>query len=394
MKLDLRKKLMKTAAAALSLTMAASLISGCDKSDNSDIKIGLLFSKTGATAITEECMINAAEMAVDEINEAGGINGKKLTYVFEDYATDAATAAEKIKKLIMQDEVTAVVGCYTSASRIACEPVVEENNSLLIYPTFYEGEKPSENVVYTGAVPNQQGDIFIPWLAENVGKKFFLLGTDTVYAQLINSQCRDALANIGGEVVGEEYVPNGHNDFSTIITKIKDADPDVLFVNLNGDSGVAFFKQYKQYGLDANTMPVASYLLDESTVAALGAETAAGHYTSINYVSTLDTEANKSFLERYHEKFGDDAEMTVVGEETYASVMLLAQALKKTDDYSAESIIKAMDGISLDAPEGTITFDAETNHMYLRGRIAKVNSEGKFEVVYESPELIKPNPEA
>ena len=135
--------------------------------------------------------------------------------------------------------------------------------------------------MYTGAVPNQQGDIFIPWLAENVGKKFFLLGTDTVYAQLINSQCREALAEVGGEVVGEEYVPNGHNDFSTIITKIKEADPDVLFVNLNGDSGVAFFKQYKQYGLDPATMPVASYLLDESTVAALGAETAAGHYTSI-----------------------------------------------------------------------------------------------------------------
>lgn len=391
---QLGKRLMRMAAAALSLTMAATMFSGCGDSESSDIKIGLLFSKTGATAITEECMINAAEMAIDEINEAGGVNGKKLTYVFEDYATDAATAAEKIKKLIMQDEVTAVVGCYTSASRIACEPVVEENDSLLIYPTFYEGEKPSENVVYTGAVPNQQGDIFIPWLAENVGKKFFLLGTDTVYAQLINSQCREALAEVGGEVVGEEYVPNGHNDFSTLITKIKEAYPDVLFVNLNGDSGVAFFKQYRQYGLDPATMPVASYLLDESTVAALGAETAAGHYTSINYVSTLNTEANKSFLERYHEKFGDDAEMTVVGEETYASVMLLAKALEKADDFSAESIIKAMDGISLDAPEGTITFDKDTNHMYLRGRIAKVNSEGKFEVVYESPDLIKPEPEA
>ena len=166
----------------------------------------------------------------------------------------------------------------------------------------------------------------------------------------------------------------------------------MLFVNLNGDSGVAFFKQYKQYGLDASTMPVASYLLDESTVAALGAETAAGHYTSINYVSTLDTEANNEFLKKYHEKFGDDAEMTVVGEETYVSVKLLAEALKKTDDYSSASIIKAMDGITLDVPEGQVKFDPETNHLYLRGRIAKVSDEGKFEVVYESPELIKPDP--
>lgn len=387
--------LKKLLSAALAVTTCAGMVAGmtgCDSGSSDEIKIGLLFSKTGATAITEECMINAAQMAIDEVNEAGGINGKKITYVLEDYATDAATAAEKIKKLIMQDEAVATVGCYTSASRIACEPVVEDNDSLLIYPTFYEGEEPSKNVVYTGAVPNQQGDIFVPWLVENVGKKFFLLGTDTVYAQLINTQCRASLEECGGEVVGEEYVPNAHNDFSSIITKIKEADPDVLFVNLNGDSGVAFFKQYKQYGLDAATMPVASYLLDESTVAALGADTAAGHYTSINYVSTLDTDANNEFLKKYHEKFGDDAEMTVVGEETYVSVKLLAEALKKTDDYSSASIIKAMDGITLDVPEGEVKFDPETNHLYLRGRIAKVSDEGKFEVVYESPDLIKPDP--
>jgi branched-chain amino acid transport system substrate-binding protein/urea transport system substrate-binding protein len=332
-------------------------------------------------------------MAIDEINAMGGVNGKTLVPVYEDYGGDPAVAVEKIKKLIMQDEVVATVGLYTSASRIACRPVLEENDSLLFYPTFYEGEDPSPNIVYTGAAPNQQGDLFVPWLVENVGNKFFLLGTDTVYMSLINKQCTEALTALGGEVVAEEYVPSGHDDFSTIIAKINDTKPNVIYANLNGDSAVAFYKQYKSYGLDPAQMPIASFVSDENTFKALGAETAAGHYMSINYMNTIDTSKNKAFVEKYRELYGD-SELQSVAEAAYKSVYLLAYALDRIGDgeYTAENIRAALAGAEIDAPGGVVRVDPDNFHVYLKARIGKVNDAGKVEVVYESEDLIKPEP--
>lgn len=347
---------------------------------------------SGSTAITEETMYNSAKMAVDEINAAGGIKGKKIETVEEDYATDAATAAEKMKKLIMQDKVVATVGLYTSASRIAAAPVVEQNNGILVYPTFYEGETPSKNIIYTGVVPNQQGDLFVPWLAENVGTKFFLLGTDTVYAALINKHAAETLAKSGGTVVGEQLVPSGHSDFASIIAKIKESGANVIYANLNGDSAVAFYKQYNSYGLNPDETPIASFITDESMVKALGADIAKGHYTSVNYFNTVDTPENKAYLEKYAKKYGSADGVTAVGEASYTSVMLLAEALKKAKDLKTESILKAFDNLEYNAPQGQIKIDADTHHIWAKARIGRVNAEGKFDIVYESKDIIKPMP--
>lgn len=389
-----KRSLMKITILLLVMSLVAGMISGCaGKGDDSTIKIGLLFAMSGATAITEDTMYKSAKLAVDEINAAGGINGKKIVTVEEDYATDAATAAEKMKKLILQDKVVATVGLYTSASRIAAAPVVEENDGILVYPTFYEGEKPSPNIVYTGIVPNQQGDLYVPWLVENVGKNFLLLGTDTVYAALINKQCKETLSTCGGNVVGEELVPNGHSDFSSIINKIKESKADVIYCNLNGDSAVAFYKQYNSYGLNPDTTPIASFITDESMVQALGADLAKGHYTSVNYFNTVDTPENKAYLEKYAKKYGSSEGVTAVGESSYTSVMLLAEALKKSEKLDTESILKAFDNLEYDAPQGHIKIDPDTHHIWAKARIGRVNADGKFDVVFESDDIIKPIPE-
>lgn len=393
------KKFFKIMSVVLVLAVVLSMI-GCSsgtsagKAEKEGIKIGLLFSKSGSTAITEEGMYNAAMLAIDEVNEAGGVNGRKIIPVFEDPASDPAKAAEKIKKLIMQDKVAATIGCYTSASRIAVTPVVESNNSVLVYPTFYEGEKPSKNLIYTGCVPNQQGDLFVPWLVKNVGKKIFFLGTDTVYATLINKQAKALLETCGGIVAGEEYVPNGHSDFSSIINKIKAASADVIYCNLNGDSSVAFYKQYKNYGLDPKKMPIASFITDEMMVKAIGADNTAGHYTSVNYFNSIDTPANKEFIKKYEAKFGTNTTVTAVAEASYISAKLLAKALEKAGDLSADKIINAFSGLEIDAPQGKVKMDETNHHLWCKARIGKVNSEGKFEIVFESPELIKPQPES
>jgi ABC-type branched-subunit amino acid transport system substrate-binding protein len=374
-------------------------LAGCtgSKSASSDsIKIGLVFSLTGGTAITEESMYNSALLAIDEINQAGGINGKKIEYVVKDYATDPDTAVKVVKELILQDKVTSIVGLYTSASRVAVEPILEEYEIPLVYPTFYEGEEPNDYVIYTGCVPNQQGDYFVPYLYENVSHNFYLLGTDTTYAQGINAQAESLIAELGGKVVGDELVSSDVTEFSDIIAKIKSSCGDdgcVIYANLNGDSGTAFYTQFAAAGL-SEKYTIASFIMDESFSTALGSA-AANTYASVNYFNSIDSDANKAFLSAYAAKFGETkaSAVTAVGEATYDAVYLLSKSLEKCgDDITTENILKNFAGLSFDAPQGTITVDGDNNHIYCKARIGLVQADGTIKTVFESDDVIKPEP--
>jgi ABC-type branched-subunit amino acid transport system substrate-binding protein len=374
-------------------------LAGCtgSKSASSDsIKIGLVFSLTGGTAITEESMYNSALLAIDEINQAGGINGKKIEYVVKDYATDPDTAVKVVKELILQDKVTSIVGLYTSASRVAVEPILEEYEIPLVYPTFYEGEEPNDYVIYTGCVPNQQGDYFVPYLYENVSHNFYLLGTDTTYAQGINAQAESLIAELGGKVVGDELVSSDVTEFSDIIAKIKSSCGDdgcVIYANLNGDSGTAFYTQFAAAGL-SEKYTIASFIMDESFSTALGSA-AANTYASVNYFNSIDSAANKAFLSAYAAKFGETkaSAVTAVGEATYDAVYLLSKSLEKCgDDITTENILKNFAGLSFDAPQGTITVDGDNNHIYCKARIGLVQADGTIKTVFESDDVIKPEP--
>jgi len=320
----------------------------------------------------------------------------KIEYVVKDYATDPDTAVKVVKELILQDEVTAIVGLYTSASRVAVEPILEEYEVPLVYPTFYEGEEPNDYVVYTGCVPNQQGDYFVPYLYENVSENFYLLGTDTTYAQGINRQATELINSLGGNIVGDELVSSDITEFSDIIAKIKDTCGDegcVIYANLNGDSGTAFYTQFAAAGL-SDKYTIASFIMDESFSTALGSA-AANTYASVNYFNSIDSEANKKFLTAYGEKFGEEkaSSVTAVGEATYDAVYLLAGSLEKCgDDISTENILANFDDLSFDAPQGTITVDPDNHHIYCKARIGLVQEDGSIATIYESDDVIKPEP--
>ena len=390
----MRKLFLMLCVVAIAGVMAA----GCGKSSGSSdtIKIGLVFSLTGGTAITEECMYNSAVLAIEEINAAGGINGKKLEYVVKDYATDADKAVTVCKEMILQNEVSAIVGPYTSSARVAIEPILEEYNIPLIYPTFYEGETPNAHVIYTGCVPNQQGDYFVPYLYENVSHNFYLLGTDTTYAASINKQAEGLIHELGGNVVGSELVSSDTTEFSDVISKISDAcgnDGCVIYANLNGDSGTAFYTQFAAAGL-SDKYTIASFIMDESFATALG-EAAANTYASVNYFNSIDSEENKKYLESYAKKFGEDkaASVTAVGEATYDAIYLLSKSLEKCkEDITTENILSNFDGLEFDAPQGKIKIDSDTHHVYCKARIGLVNADGTIDTIFESDDVIKPEP--
>mgnify|MGYP001283942142 FL=1 len=356
------------------------------------IKVGILHSLSGTMAISEVSVKEAEELAIEEINAKGGVLGKKIEAVVEDGASDWPTFAEKARKLLSQDKVAAVFGGWTSASRKAMLPVFEELNGLLWYPVQYEGLESSRNIFYTGATTNQQIVPSVTWLLQNKGKKFFLLGSDYVFPRTANKIIKAQLAAEGGETVGEEYTPLGHTEFSTVISKIKAAKPDVIYNTLNGDSNVAFFKQLKDAGITADDIPVMSVSVAEEEIKGIGADVLAGHYAAWNYYQTTDTPENKTFVAAYRKKYGADRVTDDPIEAAYDAVYLWAAAVEKAGTADVDKVREAAKGLEFDAPEGKVTIDGETQHLYKKVRIGQVQPDGQFKEVWSTPDPVKPDP--
>ncbi|WP_337103135.1 urea ABC transporter substrate-binding protein [Paenibacillus sp. YIM B09110] len=356
------------------------------------IKVGILHSQSGTMAISEVSVIDAEMMAIDEINAAGGVLGKKIIPVLEDGASDWPTFAEKARKLISEDKVATVFGGWTSASRKAMKPVFEELNGLLWYPVQYEGLEASPNIFYTGATTNQQIVPSVSWLLENRGKKFYLLGSDYVFPRTANLIIKEQLKAEGGELVGEEYTPLGHTDYATIISKIKEAKPDVVYNTLNGDSNVAFFKQLKDAGITSKDITTLSVSVAEEEIRGIGVDVLEGHLAAWNYYQTTDTPTNKTFVENYKKKYGDERVTADPIEAGYTAVYLWAAAVEKAGSTDVAKVKEAAKDLEWDAPEGKVKIDGETQHIYKTVRIGEVQSDGQFKELWNSGEAVKPDP--
>lgn len=358
------------------------------------IKVGILHSLSGTMAISEQSLVDATQLAIEEINKAGGVLGKQIEAIVEDGASDWPTFAEKSKKLIDQDKVVAVFGCWTSSSRKAVLPVFESKDHLLFYPVQYEGQECSKNIFYTGATPNQQIEPSVDWLLENKGKEFFLVGSDYVFPRTANTIIKAQLAAKGGKVVGEDYLPLGNSEVTPIITKIKQALPNggVIYNSLNGDSNVAFFKQMQGAGLNADKYPSMSVSIAEEEVKAIGAEFLKGHYASWNYFMTVDNPANKKFVDAFKAKYGAERVTNDPMEAGYIAVNIWKQAVEKAgkaDDL--EAVRMAVLGQSFDAPEGMVKME-NSHHLSKYVRIGEVTADGQFKIVSESKTSVEPLP--
>ena len=358
------------------------------------IKVGILHSLSGTMAISETTVKEAELLAIKEINQAGGVLGKQIEPIIEDGASDWPTFAEKAQKLIDQDKVTTVFGCWTSASRKAVKDVFEAKDHMLWYPVQYEGQECSKNIFYTGAAPNQQIEPAVDWLLQNKGKKFFLVGSDYVFPRTANTIIKEQLKVKGGETVGEDYLPLGNAEVTPIITKIKQALPDggVIFNSLNGDSNVAFFKQMQGAGLTADKYPVMSVSIGEEEVRQIGKEFLVGHYASWNYFMTVDSPANKKFVEAFKAEYGQDRVTNDPMEAAYIMVYLWKQAVEQAgtaDDLN--KVRAAAIGQTFDAPEGQVKM-YPNHHISKTVRIGQVRNDGLFDIVWSTDAPVDPVP--
>lgn len=384
------------AVAAMVLGMA-----GCGKSDGSEsesagedtVTVGLLHSLTGSMAISEGSVRDAEVLAIEEINKNGGVLGKQIKYIEEDGASEPSTFATKAEKLLGEDEVATVFGCWTSSSRKAVKQIFEDYDNLLWYPVQYEGMESSKNIVYMGAAPNQQIVPAIEYLLDQGYKKFFLIGSDYVFPRtanmIINAQIDAA---DGAEVVGEEYAAMDQTEFSSIISKIEQAQPDVIINTLNGTGNVSFFKQMADRNITSDDIMSMSFSIAEEEVATIGADILKGNLVSWNYYQTTDTERNKEFVKAYKAKYGEDRVTSDPAEAAYDAVYMWKAACEKAGSFDTDDVREALGGLSIDAPEGTITVNADNQHLSKTVRIGQVSDDGLIYEISSTDAPVDPDP--
>jgi len=372
---------------------------GCTKAgDSKVIKVGILHSLTGTMAISEKSLKDAELMAIEEINTAGGVLGKKVEAVVEDPESKFTTTfPDKAKKLLLQDKVAAVFGCWTSVSRKNVLPVFEENNGLLFYPVQYEGNESSKNVIYSGAAPNQQIIPAVEWLLSEKGgskKKFYLLGTDYVFPRTANLIIVKYLKSKGLEAVEEKYTPFGYSDYAAIVQDIKLKAPDVIFSTINGDSNVNFYNELQSQGITADKVPVVAVSVGEDELRDLDPSKVKGHLAAWNYYQSIDTPKNKEFVKKFQDKYGKDRVTDDPIAAAYAQVYLWKNAVEKAKSTDVDKVRDAFvkgGPIGFDAPEGQIKVDPKNLHVYKAFRMGKIQADKQFDIIYETPP-IEPDP--
>ncbi len=404
-----RRSFLQTSSAIAASTIAAphlwlpSEASASTLKKGQPIKVGLLFSLTGALAVPEEDSTLVMQYAIDEINKNGGVAGHPIEPVIIDAKSDFGVYSEKAKELILRDKVIAIFGCYTSASRKAILPVVMSQNNLLYYPTCYEGAECTQNDICTGPLANQHSKDLIPYMVKNFGKKVFFVGSNYVWPKESNKNAKVWLENAGGELVGEEYIPLGSSEFGPVLGKIRDAKPNFIFSTVVGASDIAFHKQFKQEGFKVDSMPIASLTTGEIETRAMGNEYGAGHFLSAPYFQALDNPTNHKFVDSFlKSKYGKNGTTHYNMEETYTSAYVFKYGVEKLvkkmggiDGITSRMIRDASGGLNVGAdvsPEGEIWIDDQNFNTWLKPKIGQCQADGSFKIVKEAPENVKPDP--
>lgn len=357
------------------------------------IQIGVLFSTTGSTAVTERSMLAATQFAIKEINAAGGINGRELIPIYRDPMGEPSAYQRMAAGLLTESQVKVILGCYTSSQRKAVLSVLDRETGLLCYPAQYEGFEYSDSIMYFGAVPNQNSLFLAVYLLENYSPRLYVVGSDYVWPRESGRIMGDLIRSGGGEIVGQCYLGDyaTANDFDALIKEIKRCSPDIIFNNFVGQSNLKFYRAYVENGLDAGRMLVASLTTSEADIQEIGASATVGHITAATYFASQTNSANTSCLARYEAATGERPHANMCWDAAYTQAHVVAQAMRNGPD-NIGAIRAGMLGASFDAPQGLIKIDELNSHCHVWPKIGVAGGDGQFEIVAETAEAVRPDP--
>ncbi len=385
-----RDYLRASAASAGAITLAGCM--GGSGGGSGPVRVGVLSPLSGAWTVYGRAHKRGFELAAQEINADGGINGRDVELVVEDTKTDPKTVTEKSQKVIRQDNVDVVAGTFSSASRNAAAPVITQEDTVLLYPTFYEGQD-QENFPGTcndlifmfGPVPSQQAGPWMERMTSEHGDQFYMIGSDYVWPRVTNRRVTSALNDLGGSVVGEEYIPLGTSDFGSVLSRIDNSDADIVFGTLTGTDTIAFAKQFYSQGLQ-NDYTYWTVDDEEFATQGKGPQASAGTYVSFDYFNTIDTEQNQQFVQKVQEEYDSDAGMDTVGAAMYNAGKMLAKAANQAGSVATDDIISGLEGLEHTGPQGPVKMREQDHQMVLPSYLTRVqegwtNFDNMFEIL-------------
>lgn len=357
-------------------------------------RVGVLFSRSGVTSVTENEHLCGTILAIEEINAAGGILGRPLVPICYDPEADNSAYRNLARQLLTDDEVNIIFGCSMSASRKAVLPIIERHDGLLLYPSMYEGFEYSENVLYTGATLNQNTFALADFILQKYGKRIFFAGADYIYPRESNRVMRGLIESKGGEVIAEHYLPidAGKPLLEPVLQEILRLKPDAVFSTVIGHSAQQFYRMYADAGIDRARSPIASLTMAESEMQIIGADNCSGHVLAATYFQTVAGEINGRFVAAFKARFGANATTSVWSQPAYSQVHLFAKALERTGSLDSRKISQAILWEDYEAPEGKLSFDSDTRHVWLKPRIGVARSDGLFAIEWEAQNPVRPDP--
>ena len=357
-------------------------------------RFGLLCSQTGVTASVERTQLNASLLAIEQLNEAGGVAGRLIEPVIHDPASNPRQFAVLAERMLVQEKIRLIFGCYMSSTRKAVLPLVEARRGLLFYPTLYEGFEYSRHCIYTGAAPNQNSMQLASYLFGTYGKRLLLVGSNYVYPYESNRIMTELVHQARGVVLDEIYVPlmPQRSDFDKAITQIGRTRPDVIFSTVVGESTAMFYEAYYKAGFDASRMPIASLTTSEAEVAEMSTGAARGHVTASPFFDILPHRSAVAFVASYRARFGSHAPVPAAAEAAYFQVILAARAIAQVGSDDPALIQAALPDHEIEAPQGLVRIDRDNNHSFLWPRVGRLDRNGRFEIVWASQRQVKPDP--
>jgi urea transport system substrate-binding protein len=371
------------------------------------IRIGVLHSLTGSTAESEKPLMDAIRLAIEEANATGGIKGQKIEAVIADCRSDAAYCAEEAERLITLEQVQALFGCWTSSCRKAVKKVVEKHHHMLFYALRYEGMEQSPNILYGGAAPNQQIMPAVHWALVNLGnrgqpgqrgihggygKRIYLTGSDDDFSRVASILIKDLLAAHGATVAGERYIPAGFPGMDDLAADIAGRRPDMVLNTVSGIDNVAFFRALQKKGITSDKIPVLSFSITEVELSDEEMPAMAGNYAARNYFQSIRGAENEAFVSRFRDRYGQNAVVDGPTEASYVNLQMWVQAALEAESGDAAQVQRTILRQSLPAPEGLISVDPATRHVWKIARVGRARGDGQFDIVWDSGRPLEPAP--
>jgi branched-chain amino acid transport system substrate-binding protein len=364
-------------------------------SSSDPIKVGLLCSETGTTSLLEMSQWRGSILAMEEINERGGIGGRELVAIHYDPGSNPAAFRDLAERLILQDGVRVIFGGYTSTSRKAMLPVVEKYNRLLIYSQQYEGFEYSDNIIYSGASPNQNGVQLADFMTETFGARVYMVGSRYVYPYECNRTMQELLLqHPEGAILGERYLSleARREQFAEVVEDIGRKSPDWIFCTVIGKTVPYLYEAFMEAGFDPEKMPIASLNTSETEILAMKAGAAIGHFTAAPYFQSVDTPENHAALIRHQARFGSKRPLDMNWESAYYQMHMFAEAFEAAGSDELGAIMPHLLGAEFAAPQGRVRIDPVNHHMALYPRVGRADADGQFSILRESKFAIAPDP--